>query len=88
MDIQQLALAVVNDRTTEAARSRALEVFIEKGADHWDAAVHWLLPAVILERRKPIYEGVQFSGSPWQAASAVLEMEIQRAIDERESSSC
>jgi hypothetical protein len=84
MEMRQVAVAVFNDRTTEAARAAALAVFVDKGADYWDAAVHRLLPVVFAELRKPIYSGAEFDATAWTAAADVLEMELQHAIDCRE----
>lgn len=81
MEMKQIAAAVFNDRTTEAARADALRLFIDKGADYWDSAVRLLLPAVFAELRKPLYEGVTFDSTAWTAAAEVLDMEIQHAID-------
>ena len=79
MKMQQVAVAVFNDRATETARAGALAAFIA-GAD-WGAAVHRLLPVVFAELRKPIYSGVEFDGPPWAAASELLELEYQAALD-------
>ena len=79
MEMRQVAFAVFNDRTTEAARDKALQWFIDRG--HWDASVHLILPAVFAELRKPIYEGVSFDDTAWTAAAEVLDMTIQHAID-------
>ena len=83
MRMHQVAVAVFNDPTTEAARAAALAVFVDQGADYWDQAVHRLLPVVFSELRKPIYSGVEFDATAWTAAADVLEMEIQHAIDRR-----
>ena len=80
MKIEQIAQAVLHDPTTSEARARGLQTFIDKGADHWTAAVHWILPAVYAEMKKPIYEGVQFEGTAWEAAAEILETEIDQAI--------
>ena len=50
MRMQQIAVAVFNDRATETARAGALAAFIA-GAD-WGAAVHRLLPVIFAELRK------------------------------------
>ena len=81
MEMKQVAAAVFNDQTTEAARANALRLFIDRGADYWDSAVHLLLPVVFAELRKPLYEGVTFNDTAWTAAAEVLDMEIQHAID-------
>ncbi len=81
MNMEQVAAAVFNDRTTEAARADALKLFIDKGADYWTSAVHRLLPVVFAELRKPLYEGVTFNDTAWTAAAMVLDMELQNAID-------
>lgn len=81
MEMKQIAVAVFNDRTTETARAAALAVFVDKGADYWDAAVLQLLPTIFAELRKPIYAGVEFDATAWTAAAEVLEMEVQHAID-------
>jgi hypothetical protein len=81
MEMKQVAAAVFNDRTTESARADALRLFVDKGADYWDSAVHLLLPVVFAELRKPLYEGVTFEDTAWTAAAEVLDMEIQHAID-------
>jgi len=83
MQMQQVAVAIFNDRATEEARAKALALFIERGADYWDSAVHLLLPTVYAELRKPVYEGVSFDDTAWTAAAEVLEMAIQHAIDAR-----
>ena len=85
MQMKQVAIAVFNDRSTEPARTAALQVFIDKGADYWDSAVHRILPAVFAELRKPIYEGIAFDDTAWTAAAEVLEMEIQYAIDKKQA---
>jgi hypothetical protein len=81
MRMQQVAVAVFNDRTTEPARAAALAAFTA-GAT-WDGAVQRLLPAVFAELRKPIYTGVQFDATAWTAAAELLELELQHAIDTR-----
>jgi hypothetical protein len=81
MRMQQVAVAVFNDRTTEPARAAALAAFTA-GAT-WDGAVQRLLPAVFAELRKPIYTGVQFDDTAWTAAAELLELELQHAIDTR-----
>lgn len=80
MRMQQVAVAVFNDRATETARAAALAAFVA-GAD-WGAAVHRLLPVVFAELKKPIYAGVQFDAPAWSAAAEVLEMEYQHALDD------
>lgn len=82
MKMQQVAVAVFNDRATEPARAEALAHFAA-GAS-WDGAVQRLLPAVFAELKKPIYAGVEFDATAWTAAAEVLEMEAQHAIDARE----
>ena len=79
MKMQQIATAIFNDQTTEAARADALRHFAN-GAN-WDAAVHRLLPTVFAELKKPIYAGVTFDATAWTAAAEVLEMQFQHAID-------
>ncbi len=81
MRMQQVAVAVFNDRTTEPARAAALAAFTA-GAT-WDGAVQRLLPAVFAELRKPIYTGVRFDDTAWTAAAELLELELQHAIDTR-----
>jgi hypothetical protein len=81
MQIEQVAMAVVNDPDTEQTRLAALATWLA-GRD--SAAVHMLLVPVFAELRKPIYEGVQFDGSSWQAAARVLNWHIDCAIAERE----
>jgi len=78
--MKQIAMAVVNDPTTEQARAIALATWIA-GRD--DGAVHCLLPTVFAELRKPIYEGVSFDDGPWAAARMVLDYDIDHAIAER-----
>jgi hypothetical protein len=92
MDARQLALAVVNDRGTAAARALALAHYLGATADsqyghelsgmaHWDNAVRLLLPVVSAELRKPIYEGFRpYPGLFWEAAAEVLEFEIGLAL--------
>ena len=82
MKMEQIAMAVVNDKTTEQIRAYALAKWIE-GLE--TAAVHAILPAVFAELRKQIYEGVSFEegAGSWTAARAVLDYEINRAIAER-----
>lgn len=79
MHISQVALAVSNDRQTEKARSLALAGFLLHG-DRTRAA-HQLLPVIIAEMKKPIYEGADISGDAATAAAECLEMEICRAAD-------
>jgi hypothetical protein len=87
MNAIQIALAIINDRSTTAARRAALDHFIS-GADYHQA-VHRLLPLVIAELKKPIYGGMgPFTNMLWAAAAEVLEDEIARARAEREAASC
>lgn len=79
MNMMQVALAVFNDQSTEAARSKALDHFTN-GAE-WDGAVQTLLPVVFAELKKPIYEGITFDDTAWTAAAHVLDMQVQHAID-------
>jgi len=79
MEMKQVAIAVFNDQTTEAARADALAHFVA-GAN-WDAAVHQLLPTIFAELRKPIYAGVTFDETAWTAAAEALEMQYQHALD-------
>lgn len=75
MKPSEIAQAVISDRATEAARHLARDAFVQ-GAS-WDAAVHRLLPLVIAEIKKPIYQGAgPFSGLLWPAAADVLEFEL------------
>jgi len=83
--MEQVAMAVVNDASTQQARAIALAAWIS-GKD--DAAVHCLLPTVFAELRKPIYEGVEFDDTAWTAARMVLDYDIDNAIADRENSSC
>ncbi len=83
MQMHQVAAAVFNDPATEPARKKALDWFVEKGADYWDSAVQLLLPTVFAELRKPIYEGVSFDDTAWTGAANVLDMTIQHAIDSK-----
>ena len=82
MRMQQVAVAVFNDRTTETARADALAHFAA-GAS-WDGAVQRLLPAVFAELKKPIYAGVEFDATAWTAAAELLELEIAQATAARE----
>lgn len=77
--MKQVAAAVFNDQTTEAARADALAYFAA-GAD-WDAAVHRLLPTIFAELKKPLYAGVTFDGTAWTAAAETLEMQYRHALD-------
>jgi hypothetical protein len=79
MNMMQVALAVFNDQSTEAARSIALKHFAN-GAE-WDGAVQTLLPTVFAELKKPIYEGVAFDDTAWVAAAHVLDLQVQYVID-------
>ena len=79
MQIDQIAHAVFNDRQTEKARSLALAGFLLHG-DRTRAA-HQLLPVIIAEMKRPIYDGVDISGDAATAAAHCLEMEICRAAD-------
>lgn len=80
MNAEQIAQAVINDRSTTAARQAALDLFIS-GADY-PQAVHRLLPLVISEIKKPIYQGMgPFTDMLWPAAAEILEDEITRARD-------
>lgn len=74
MHIDQVAHAVFNDRETEGARSLALAEFLSHG-DRWRAA-HQLMPVIIAEMKKPVYEGVDFSGDAMTAAAVCLDLEI------------
>ena len=82
MKIDQIAQAVINDPTANNTRARALKNFTHEG--HWDSAVNLLLVTVYAEMKKPIYEGVHFDGSAWQAAALILESEINRAIEAKQ----
>jgi len=82
MKMQQIAVAVFNDRATETARAAALAHFAA-GAS-WDGAVQRLLPAVFAELKKPIYAGVEFDATAWTAAAEVLDLEIAQATAARE----
>ena len=87
MNAGQIALAIINDRSTTAARQAALAYFVS-GADY-SQAVHRLLPLVIAEIKKPIYQGMgPFTDMLWPAAAEILEDEIARARAEREGASC
>lgn len=83
MHIQQLALAVMHDRTTEEDRARAFRLFLMTSRT---AAVLTLMPAVYAELEKPIYDGVTFTNdsggeaSCWEAGDIVLQAEIDRAL--------
>lgn len=82
MNSNQLAQAIINDRSTAAARQSALDCFI--GGEDYPHTVHRLLPLVIAEIKKPIYEGMgPFADMLWPAAAAILDDEIARARDER-----
>jgi hypothetical protein len=76
MDVRQIAMAVVNDRGTEGARAAARAAFLEGRS--WDGSVHSLLPTVILEVKKPLYEGIPVAELLWPAAAEVLEWELER----------
>lgn len=82
MSPRQIAMAVVNDRTTEAARADALDAWI-KGST-WEGAVHQLLPLVIAEVKKPLYEGIPVAEMLWPAAAEVMDFEVGLAILARE----
>jgi len=83
MHINQLAQAVINDRSTEGARAHALAVFLMTSRG---AATLSLLLSVNAELDKPIYDGVTFTNdqgeetSCWEAADLVLQSEIDRAL--------
>jgi hypothetical protein len=83
MHIEQLALAVIHDPTTQGARAKALALFLMTTRN---AAVLSLMQSVYAELDKPIYEGVTFTddqGEPaecWAAADMVLQSEIDRAL--------
>jgi len=85
MHINQLAQAVINDRSTEGARAYALAVFL---MTHRTAAVLQLTRTVYAELDKPIYDGVIFTNDQgeetaccgWEAADMVLQSEIDRAL--------
>jgi hypothetical protein len=79
MHISQIALSVINNRETEKARALALAGFLLHG-DRTRAA-HQLLPVIIAEMKRPIYDGVDISGDAATAAAHCLEMEICRAAD-------
>ena len=85
MHINQLAQAVINDRSTEGARAHALAVFLMTSRG---AATLSLLLSVYAELDKPIYDGVTFTNDQgeetaccgWEAADIVLQSEIDRAL--------
>ena len=76
MDARQIAMAVVNDRGTEGARAAARAAFLE--GQSWDRSVLKLLPIVILEVKRTLYEGMPVAELLWPAASEVLEWELER----------
>lgn len=83
MHIEQLAMAVIHDPTTQQARARALAIFLMTTRG---AAVLSLMLAVYAELDKPIYDGVTFTNDReepaecWEAADMVLQSEIDRAL--------
>lgn len=79
MYMQQIGVAIVNDRTTQKARDEALRFFVDGG--NMDQAIHMLLPTVFNELKKPIYSGVTFDESSWTAAAYVLNHDIDAAIE-------
>ena len=79
MHISQIALAVINDRQTEKARALALAGFLLHG-DRTRAA-HQLMPAIIAEMKKPLYEGADIAGDAATAAATCLELIICHAAD-------
>jgi hypothetical protein len=76
MDARQLAMAVVNDRGTLDARANARAAFL--AGQSWEGSVHLLLPTVVREVKKPLYEGVPVAALLWAAASEVLDWELDR----------
>ncbi len=79
MKMHQVAVAIFNDSATESARASALECF--KAGATWDGATQRLLPTVFTELSKPIYAGISWDDTAWTAASEVLEMQVQYALD-------
>ena len=78
MDSHQIAVAIFNDRSIKPARVAAVREFIAGG--NRDSAAHRLLAAASAEIKKPIYEGAGLV-SLWEIAHAVLDMQIEHAID-------
>ncbi len=78
MDSHQIAVAIFNDRSTEAARIAAVRELVA-GASR-DNAAHGLLLAASAEIKKSSYEGAGLV-SLWEIAHAVLDMQIAHAID-------
>ncbi len=79
MDSHQIAVAIFNDRSTEPARVAAVRELVA-GASR-DNAAHRLLAAVSAEVKKPTYEGAGGLVSLWEIAHAVLDMQVEHAID-------
>jgi hypothetical protein len=76
MDSHQIAVAIFNDRSTEPARIAAVRELVA-GASR-DNAAHGLLLAASAEVK--MYEGAGLV-SLWEIALAVLDMQIEHAID-------
>lgn len=79
MHISQIAHAVFNDKKTEKARALALAGFLSHG-DRARAA-HQLMPAIVAEMKKPIYEGADIAGDAATAAATCLDLIICHAVD-------
>ena len=74
----QIAVAIFNNRETESARVAAVRELVA-GVSR-DNAAHCLTLVASVEIRKPIYEGAGLV-SIWGIAHAVLDMQIEHAID-------
>jgi hypothetical protein len=76
MDSHQIAVAIFNDRSTEPARIAAVRELVA-GASR-DNAAHGLLLAASAEVKMYVGAGLV---SLWEIALAVLDMQIEHAID-------
>jgi len=79
MKIEQVAHAVFNDRETEKVRSLALAEFLSHGDR--TRAIHKLMPVIVAEIKKPVYEGVDFSGDAMTGAAICFALQLSHAVD-------
>ena len=79
MHIDQVAYAVFNDKKTEEARSLALAEILSHGDR--TRAIHKLMPVIVAEIKKPVYEGVDFSGDAMTGAAICFALQLSHAVD-------
>jgi hypothetical protein len=77
MNSHQIATAIFNDHRAQPAIEAAAQHFL--GGGTWDASTHRLLPTVIAEIKKPIYDGLCGENcSIWESAAQLLDMQLEQ----------